>query len=168
MKGRTLGRRGIGLAWILVALGVAATLMGTLWSEARSMAARGRRLLRGEQARLLTRGAMSHGLHKVERTASYFEARLGRGPGASIDLGAEDPAYLEDLSGSFDLEGGGRASWRVVAMQVTRNLSARGEPVYQVRMQVESAVAAGEDRWRESLEGDVRLFPRGPGGSRGG
>lgn len=153
-------RKGSGLVWVLMALLVVSALLGIMWSQGEDSQARLGRMILREQARLLARGALAHGLHKVEKTVIYFDQRLPSQGSGRIDVGREDPRYLLDLVGEVRLQGGAvRGSYRVVSMEVTRQLSTRGGKVFKVGMVAVASVEAADRRWQERMEGEFRLFP---------
>lgn len=154
-------RRGIGLAWILMGLALVSVLLGVLWSLSGDSRARARRGMLSLQARLMAQSALNHGLHKVEKSVIYFDQRLPRGGRTRIDVGGEDPAFLRELVGEVDLAGEGRGSWSVRRMQVEVQETSRGDRAFRVTMGAEGAVDMGGERWRESLDGEFRLFARG-------
>jgi hypothetical protein len=113
------------------------------------------------RARLLASGGLAHALHKVEKTIAYFDARLQGG--TPLDVGATDPAYLEDLAGEVDYTQGS-GSYRVVNLVVRRQRTTSGDGVLKVSVAAEAAVEAREERRRERMDGDFRLFGRGGSG----
>jgi len=156
-------RPGFALVWVVLAMALAVALLGVIWSQAADSRVRARRLLAAARARLLERGALAHGLHKVEKTVAYFDDRLAQGRRVAYDVGKEDPAFLEDLRGRVEFADG-HGSYRVVAMQVTRQETVRGEGVLKVAMAAEVAIEAGGDRRRERTSGEFRLFSGVGGG----
>lgn len=154
-------RRGAALLWVLMGMLVVGLTFGVLWSQADDMRTRARRMVLAEQARAAARGALAHGLHKVERTLVYFDQRLASRRPPTMDVGKEDPAYLEDLAGSFPLAGeGAKAHYRVMAMTVTMRKAARGGSVLEVDMVAQGGVDTPRGRRREEVRSDFRLYPR--------
>lgn len=154
-------RSGFALVWMLLALVLAAVLLGILWSQGAESRARARRMELSSRARLLASGGLAHALHKVEKTIAYFDARLEGG--APLDVGGSDPQYMEDLAGEVEYaEGSG--NYRVVSLVVRRQRTTSGDGVLKVSVAAEAAVKARNERRRERLDGDFRLFGRGGSG----
>lgn len=144
---------------------VAAGLLTILWSQLAEGRGRAARMLLGARARVLAKGALAHGLHKVEKTVVYFDDALARRPDPRMDVGGEDPAYLADLHGEVDYADG-RGSYRVVAMEVSRQESTRGDGVLKVALVAETSVERAGQVRRERLKGEFRLFSGVGGGGR--
>lgn len=154
-------RDGFALVWMLLALVLAAALLAILWSQGAESRARARRMQLAARARLLASGGLAHALHKVEKTIAYFDERLEGG--FALDVGATDPGYMEDLSGEVDYNLG-TGSYRVVSLVVRRQRTTSGEGVLKVSVAAEAAVEARDERRRERMDGDFRLFGRAGGG----
>lgn len=154
-------RRGFALVWMLLALVLAAVLLGILWSQGAESRARARRMELSARARLLASGGLAHALHKVEKTTAYFDQRLQGGE--PLDVAASDPAYLAGLRGEVDYaEGSG--NYRVVSLVVRRLRTTSGDEVLKVTVAADAAVEARDERRRERMQGDFRLFGRGGAG----
>lgn len=152
-------RGGFALAWVILAMLLALVLVGILWSQG---ADRRRRSLREQltlRVELLGKGGFAHALHKVEKTAIYFDRRMVEGR-SRMDVGAEDPEYLADLRGEVEYQDGS-GNYRIVAMVVHRQKTVRGDVVLKVEMLVDAVVEVGKTRRRERLKGEFRHFRGG-------
>lgn len=154
-------RSGLGLVWALMGLGLVAIFMNILWSQ-NSVRATQESLRDLEvQSRFLGQGALAHGLHKVEKTVAYFDARFARNR-APFDVGKEDPAFLEDLTGALDYPKG-RGSYRVVTMVVEKQKARGGGGVLRVQLEAETRLEVRGQVRRDRHKGDFRLFSEGGG-----
>lgn len=147
---------GFALVWVILALLLAIVLVGILWTQGADSRGRTLRELLSTRVQLLGKGGFAHGLHKVERTTIYFDRHLKKGR-RRMDVGQEDPGYLADLKGEVEYQNG-KGSYRVIGMAVERQETVKGESALKVEMLVDALIEVGEQRRRERIKGEFRLF----------